>query len=226
MRITVFIVVAVLLASCGSGSDEESPRSTAASASSAATPSSGATAAAPGVYLVGTDIPAGVWTNRGDCAGIAASSREYDLETGTDPDAYLTSSLPVGDVARIVLQDGQFFHAEECDTAWTLEDARSPKTNDPTTIEGACRIMLDGPDDLLRQTLSFPRPKSSSAARLSATIQEQLFTIVASGQETLAEPVGVLVDFLDDPRAYSKDGKPDDSITQAAATIRNTCADQ
>jgi hypothetical protein len=104
--------------------------------------------------------------------------------------------------------------------------SRSPTTNDPATVEGACRIMLDGPDDLLRQTLSFPRPKSASAARLSSTIQEQLFTIVASGQETLAEPVGVLVDFLDDPRAYSEDGKLDDSITEAADTIRRTCADQ
>jgi hypothetical protein len=104
--------------------------------------------------------------------------------------------------------------------------SRPSPTNDPATVEGACRIMLDGPDDLLQQTLTFPRPKSASAADRSAAIQEQLFEIVAAEQETLADPVGVLVDFLDDPRAYTKDGKLDDSITQAVATIRTTCADQ
>jgi hypothetical protein len=104
--------------------------------------------------------------------------------------------------------------------------SRSPSTNDPATVEGACRIMLDGPDDLLQQTLSFARPESASAADSSAAIQKKLFTIVAAEQETLADPVGVLVDFLDDPSAYVKDGKVDDSITQAAATIRKTCADQ
>ncbi|MET0820614.1 MAG: hypothetical protein ABWY58_06595 [Aeromicrobium sp.] len=76
----------------------------------------------------------------------------------------------------------------------------------------------------MRQTLSLPHQKSSSAADLAGSIQEQMFTIVAAEQETLAEPVGVLIDFLHDPRYYVKDGRIDDSITEAAATIRSTCA--
>lgn len=55
-------------------------------------------------------------------------------------------------------------------------------------------------------------------------VQGKLFEIVADGPDELSDPVGVLVDFLDDQKAYLDDGKPNQTVRNAVARIKRTCA--
>ncbi|MEH3068568.1 MAG: hypothetical protein PGN15_11175 [Aeromicrobium erythreum] len=57
------------------------------------------------------------------------------------------------------------------------------------------------------------------------SLQDALFTVVSSGPKNLQDPVGQLVDYLDDPAAYQPlDGSPDDEVTAAKRAIRSACS--
>ncbi len=90
---------------------------------------------------------------------------------------------------------------------------------DPTTVEGACAILV-GPEALVDVVLSFPDERDvEQDADLRETTQQELFEIVAADLPDLSDPAGELVDYLDDPEAYA----PED-LTAAVDTIRTTCA--
>ncbi|MCO7239073.1 hypothetical protein [Aeromicrobium sp. CnD17-E] len=57
------------------------------------------------------------------------------------------------------------------------------------------------------------------------SLGEALFPVVSSGPKNLQDPVGQLVDYLDDPEAYQPlDGGSDDEVTAAAKAIRSACS--
>ncbi|ALX06260.1 hypothetical protein AERYTH_16925 [Aeromicrobium erythreum] len=57
------------------------------------------------------------------------------------------------------------------------------------------------------------------------SLQDTLFAVVSSGPKDLQDPVGQLVDYLDDPEAYQPlDGGSDDEVTAAAKAIRSACS--
>ncbi len=55
-------------------------------------------------------------------------------------------------------------------------------------------------------------------------VQQALFEIVLTGDKKLANPVGQLVDFLDDPAAYLADADLTARVERAADEIRRVCA--
>ncbi|MET0929362.1 MAG: hypothetical protein ABWX74_07580 [Aeromicrobium sp.] len=101
----------------------------------------------------------------------------------------------------------------------TTEPASTPSTADPATLEGGCEILL-GDEGVLDAALAFPE-SDDDAER--TRVQERLFAIVAAENDSLGDPAGQLVDYLDDPAAYIVDGELSSTITAAEADIRETC---
>ena len=83
----------------------------------------------------------------------------------------------------------------------------------------ACSDLLDD-GGLVQQTLDL----ADAEPQDGAGVQAKLFAIVSDGPKQLSDPVGQLVDFLDDQEAYIKDGHLDESITDAVTAIGKACA--
>lgn len=218
MKQIVLAIACVAALGSGCGASDSSGNPEAQSGSRLAT-----TVESDGVYEVGKDIAAGVYTAKGDCGAYSASTADFDiLDDDADDDAYLTGSMPVGDVQRIELHKGEFFTSRSCST-WTLEDSTKSATADPATLAGACDILV-GEGRAVQEALGFPRKKESSADETRrGQIQDRLFTVVVAGHKDLADPAGQLVDFLDDPEEYVEDGQLSPSVLRAFSDIRETC---
>lgn len=226
MNRAAVVVAASILLLTGCGSDPK-------------TPSSNAETAIPEdktVAKVGDEIEAGVYTapaNR--CNGFSATTREYDLEPEETVGEFVGTSVLVRDVDRIVLYEGQYFHSSFCPPGtWKREDGTGTKSIDPETIEGACTLLIT--DRLLADAMKFPTGKKETKADETRRmdIQNRLFSIgVATMFEAdfgdtnseLADnlPVGVIVDFLDDPEEYVDNGELSSDIASAAQKIEKAC---
>lgn len=57
-----------------------------------------------------------------------------------------------------------------------------------------------------------------------SSTQTGLFTIVSGGPASLQGPAGQLVDFLDDPGAYTDGGQLSSTVTDAAAALTGACS--
>lgn len=89
---------------------------------------------------------------------------------------------------------------------------------DPATLEGGCDILL-GDEGILDAALAITTSDDPDRER----VQNRLLAIVSAENDSLADPAGQLVDYLDDPAEYIEDGEPDVSVTTADADIRETC---
>ncbi len=185
------------------------------------------------VLKVGDEIEAGVYTAPAHkCNGFAATTREYDLEPEETVGEFVGASVLVGQVDRIVLYDGQYFHSQFCPAGtWKREDGKGPKSIDPATVKGACALLID--EGLLAGALEFPKAKETDEDEFKrGDIQERIFSIGTAsmfsevhgeGSNDLAPVTGQLVDFLDDPKAYVEDGKLTSDVAGAVAKIKKTC---
>lgn len=109
--------------------------------------------------------------------------------------------------------------AETAQAGATLEDA-SPDASPTMTMESTCDDLV-GHAGLVAQAMA--GAQASKAAR--TWVQGRLFEIVASGPATLQDPVGQLVDYLDDPVVHQPlDGGPDDEVTRAADVVLSVCS--
>ena len=97
--------------------------------------------------------------------------------------------------------------------------AAPTSSGDPATLDGGCDILL-GDEDLLEAALAAGEGDDAAERQ---RVQDRLFTIVSAKNDSLADPVGQLVDYLDDPSAYVEDGELDASVTTAESDIRETC---
>jgi|GEM_PF-3957958 len=96
-------------------------------------------------------------------------------------------------------------------------DDSDPTPTTSSAAAGPCdRLVGDG--GLVEQALAVTEPQDGSG------IQGELFDIVANGPAELQDPVGQLVDFLDDPQTYLTDGQPDETVTSAVAEIEAACS--
>jgi hypothetical protein len=115
--------------------------------------------------------------------------------------------------------DGETPSSPATSAAAPPTSAAPASSGDPATLEGGCDILL-GDEDLLAAALAAGEGDDAAERQ---RVQERLFTIVSAKNESLADPVGQLVDYLDDPSAYVEDGELDASITTAEADIGATC---
>lgn len=108
-------------------------------------------------------------------------------------------------------------------TACSDDEPKPSPSPDPTSATGrlgdACDRLL-GVEDLVQQALDLANGEPLNGQG----VQGKLFEIVADGPDELSDPVGVLVDFLDDQKAYLDDGKPNKTVRDAVARIERTCA--
>jgi len=215
----VIASIAVLAAGCGSSaSSSDAPTKPVSTLTTTVTKD--------GVYAVGKDIKPGVYTAKGECGAFSASTKDFDIaDDDADEDAFIAAAMPVGDLQRIELHNGEFFTSRSCST-WTLEDSTRPVSADPASLAGGCEILV-GEGRAVQEALGFPRKKESAADKtLRSTIQDQLFTVVSAGNPKLSDPAGQLVDFLDDPDAYVEDGTLAPIVLRAFSDIRKACQDQ
>lgn len=104
-------------------------------------------------------------------------------------------------------------------------DDAAPADDDPTqadTEAGVCETLLGA--DLAGGGLVdevFEVHTAPLEERFST--QDALFTIVVEGPEDLTDPVGTLVDYLDDPAVYIEDGQPSDTVEEALQMIHTAC---
>lgn len=174
------------------------------------------------VYAVGPDIPPGVYTTRSaECSAAAASSARYDEMSIGDSDDFLRGSARVGDLQRIVLRKGEFFHVD-CGR-WTREDGSRPASPDPETRTGACTI-LTGKDRLADTAVGVTVTGRSDADDWAVGIlQAKLMAVVFAQATSLWRPAGQLVDYLDDPAGYHEHGKVIGKVSRALARIHAVC---
>jgi hypothetical protein len=92
-------------------------------------------------------------------------------------------------------------------------------SGDPATLEGGCDILL-GDEGVLDAALAAGEGDDEAERQ---RVQDRLFAIVSAENDSLGDAAGQLVDYLDDPSAYMKDGELDASITTAEADVRETC---
>ena len=213
---TVLACIAALATGCGTSDSSGDPEAK-------ATATSATTVSKDGVYAVGKDIKPGVYTAKGECVAYSATPADFDIMNDDgDPDDYLAGAMPVGDLQRIELHQGEFFTTRSCST-WTLEDGTKSASVDPASVAGACEILV-GKDHAVQDALEFPKDKETAAdEQRRGEIQDRLFTVVVANTKGLADPAGQLVDFLDDPDEYIENGKPVALITDAVSRIRSTC---
>ena len=95
-----------------------------------------------------------------------------------------------------------------------------PEPSSATGRLGEACDRLVGRENLVQQTLDLADGEPLNGQG----VQGKLFEIVADGPEELSDPVGVLVDFLDDQSAYLDDGEPNKKVTDAVARIKQICA--
>ena len=56
-------------------------------------------------------------------------------------------------------------------------------------------------------------------------LQDEMFRVVLSGPRHLKDPVGQIIDYLDDPAAYQPlDGGEDDVVTRAVRRVESACS--
>jgi hypothetical protein len=92
-------------------------------------------------------------------------------------------------------------------------------SGDPATLDGGCDILL-GDEGILDAALAAGEGDDDAERQ---RVQDRLFAIVSAKNDSLGDAAGQLVDYLDDPSAYVKDGELDASVTTAEADIRETC---
>ncbi|MET0449147.1 MAG: hypothetical protein ABW004_12095 [Aeromicrobium sp.] len=221
------LLLVVVASACGSSESDGGAAADPATSPAAEAPADPATTISEdGVYEAGVDILAGVWTTTSSsedpCLAATATSADYDVADeeaeGGDLVAVATSN---GSGLVIEVGDGEFLSTSSCNP-WTLEDDESDDgeaATDPATLEGGCEILL-GDDGALDAALAF---RDSGDDDERTRVQERIFAIVTAENESLADPAGQLVDYLDDPDAYIEDGKLSSTITTAVSDIRETC---
>lgn len=96
----------------------------------------------------------------------------------------------------------------------------SPAASAATGALGtACADLLDD-GGLVQQALDL----ADAEPQDGTGVQGRLFAIVSDGPDQLSDPVGQLVDFLDDQEAYVEDGHLSSSVTDAVTRIGKICA--
>jgi hypothetical protein len=110
--------------------------------------------------------------------------------------------------------------SEDADDASTTPSAASPAAVPKLDPDDPCAALV-GDDGLVDRALA----GADLTAEERGPVQDALFAVVAAGPADLQDPAGQLVDYLDDPAAYQPlDGGPDDAVTEAADSIRDTCS--
>ncbi len=110
--------------------------------------------------------------------------------------------------------------SEDADDASATPGAASPATVPSLDPDDPCAALV-GEDGLVARALA----GADLTAEERGPVQDALFAVVAAGPAALQDPAGQLVDYLDDPAAYQPlDGGPDDAVTEAADSIRDTCS--
>jgi hypothetical protein len=110
------------------------------------------------------------------------------------------------------------------------DDGDGPGASDPATFASDCERLV-GPDGLVERALAFgdeaglaPADPEGDLDSDRLEVQDELFTVVSEGDDSLADPVGQLVDFLDDPQTYSDDEDLMEEVRGAAGEIEDLCA--
>ncbi len=68
-------------------------------------------------------------------------------------------------------------------------------------------------------------PSADGPAVDRGPLQEEMFRVVLSGPRHLKDPVGQIIDYLDDPAAYQPlDGGEDDVVTRAVRRVESACS--
>lgn len=114
--------------------------------------------------------------------------------------------------------------ASDPDPEATPSSARTAFRDDAATRAGACHILV-GPDGAVSQALALVKPDNGSSAERDerAKVQDRLFAIVAARNAKLGDAAGQLVDVLDAPSYFVKNGRPDATVRRTVATINKLC---
>lgn len=211
MRRTALFLALLTLAGCASA--HQTPK--------AATSPAAFTVTGKGPYKVGVDMQPGVYIGGPRCVATTAKTAAWTLGTVGRPDQFLGGALAVGDVQRIEVRRGEFFRSYDC-RGWTREDGSRPRTPDPNTLAGGCEIML-GQDDLVQAALDYGRHPSTRTGDKYFRFQERTFAVVAEHSTVLWQPVGDLIDYLDDPVTYNNDPDLYTRVTRAVGSIHRAC---
>lgn len=107
-------------------------------------------------------------------------------------------------------------------------DGRTSDGAAPLTVVGACSQLV-GPaatlvDDALGAGDAVTESNGAAAdVTAAAAVQEKLFAIVSAGPDQLQDPVGLMVDYLDDPAAFEDPEGISDKVTGAVTSIDTIC---
>ncbi len=220
MRLLVGVATALLvLSGCGSDweSTDETPKGAALGLPT--------TVAGDGVLQGGVDVEIGVYVaDAKECYATTARTREFDLGgDNSDPDDMIATSVRIGDVNRIAVRHGEFFRPGAC-SPWVLEDGSGPRLPDPATRAGAC-VVLTGRDDLVQQAVRVleDSPGADEATADGYEAQDLLMTVVYSRTPGLWSLVGEMVDYLDAPKYFVKDGKITADVRETIRKIEVLC---
>lgn len=224
MRRAVVLVIALLvLGGCGSDG-----RTGAGSGSAVDRPTGSGlptTVTAGGAYEGGVDIEVGVYVAEGkECFGSTARTREFELGgDGDDIDDMIATSVRIGDVNRIDVRHGEFFRPGTCGP-WVREDGSRPRLPDPATRAGAC-VVLTGEDDLVQRAVGAleEAPAADQATRDGYEVQDLLMAVVYSRTPKLWDLAGEMVDYLDAPKYFVKNGKVTATVRETVAKIDALC---
>lgn len=135
----------------------------------------------------------------------------------------LARTLPVTALVLIVV-----FAVTACGSESSPSQSQ-PKASSSGTLTSNCEQLV-GNRGLVARALALTYPDgvtstnpdgNTDAFRLE--VQDGLANIVFSGDKRLADPVGQLVDFLDDPPTYLRSKDLTAKVRRAAAEIRRTC---
>ncbi|MDX6277705.1 MAG: hypothetical protein QOJ72_1833 [Nocardioidaceae bacterium] len=214
--ITGGALLATALAGCGSGPAQHT---------GAPPTSRAATISSDGTFKVGVKVPAGVYvTKSATCLAYTARTATFTVESDdADNDSFIAAPSPSGSGQRITLKAGQYFTTQNC-APWTKMKAARAALDDPATRSGACHILV-GPNGAVAQALALVKPGKATAAekRKRSEVQDRLFAIVAARTAKLQNPAGELVDVLDAPSYFVKDGRPVADVMRTVARIKQVC---
>jgi hypothetical protein len=116
--------------------------------------------------------------------------------------------------------------ATEPDSAATPTDpsvtSSSGGVDDPATLSGGCHILV-GPHGAVDQALALITPGKAVSELETSRVQDRLFAIVVARNAKLGDAAGQLVDVLDAPSYFVKDGRPDAVVTRTVAKINQLC---
>lgn len=97
---------------------------------------------------------------------------------------------------------------------------------DPATLDGSCGLLIGPEAALVDDALAAGKAVvDGGQADQVADVQNKLFELVAGGSAEIHDPAGTLVDYLDDPSAYTTDDKVSSTITDVVDQIKQACKD-